>query len=152
MNPLVGDNLTKVFEDGPDAAEVRKYVYDHYGRPANEITEIITTYVKKASGENKDLSVEEVSRIKDLVSKVGSLEFRILANQNDDAKGIDDAMKFINDPANKQLLDDNQSKGLPPPVRLDNDKKPIRYEIATRGKNSVVTYSWVELGPQERRA
>jgi len=151
LNPLFGTNLTRVFEDGPDSKEIRDFIYANYGRPAQEIT-LKITQLMEASGQSKDLSVEEVSRIKDLVSKVGSLEFRILANQNDDAKGIDDAMKYVNDPANKQLMDDNQSKGLPPAIRLDNDKKPIRYEIATRGKNSVVTYSWVELGPQERRA
>ena len=54
--------------------------------------------------ELKDLTVEEVQRIKDLVSKVGSLEFRILANEQDDAEGIKVAMNQINNPANQQKL------------------------------------------------
>ena len=48
------------------------------------------------TNQSKDLSVEEVQRIKDLVSKVGSLEFRILANRDDDAKAIDDVRNMIN--------------------------------------------------------
>ena len=38
-------------------------------------------------GRSRDLTVEEVQRIKDLVAKVGSLEFRILANSEDDKDG-----------------------------------------------------------------
>ena len=48
----------------------------------------------RRTGSSKDQSVEEVQRIKDLVSKVGSLEFRILANGRT-SKGNEDAKKLI---------------------------------------------------------
>ena len=40
----------------------------------------------------------------------------------------------------------------PPPSPRDENGKPKVYKIPTRGSPSWVTYSWVELGPQERRA
>jgi SecD/SecF fusion protein len=152
LNPLFGDNMQRVFEDGPDAKEIREFIHECYGRPASDITDSINAYMKEA-GHSKDLSVEEVARIKDLVSKVGSLEFRILANINDDKAAQDDMAAFLNDPVNKQLIDEAQAKGMPPPIKLDGEKKPLRYEIQTRDKvRMAVTYSWVELGPQERRS
>jgi SecD/SecF fusion protein len=154
LEPLVGKNIDRVFSDGPDAEEVRKFIEDRYGPPLSKITEAIDAHMKN-TGLGKDLSVEEVQRIKDLVSKVGSLEFRILANSTDDAKAIEDIVKQINT-GPKSELDDAQQQGVPPPVfreMLDGELKAKRYEIVTaRNVRSKVTYSWVELGPQERRA
>jgi SecD/SecF fusion protein len=154
LDPLFGKNLDKVFDDGPSADEVRKFIEDRYGPPLSKITEAIEEHMKH-SGMGKDLSVEEVQRIKDLVSKVGSLEFRILANSTDDAKGIEDNVKQINT-GPKDELDKAQQQGQPPPVfreMIDGELKPKRYEIVTaRNVRSKITYSWVELGPQERRA
>ena len=116
------------------------------------------------SGLGKDLSVEEVQRIKDLISKVGSLEFRILANNADDVvavglkEGDGEARIALNTPsaAFTKLILSAQQNGLPPPAPRESeapDAKPKRYKIVTANKNvSAVTYSWVELGPQERRA
>lgn len=155
LGPLVGDNIDRVYADGPTAKEVREFLAARYGPPAHLVIEEINKLME-ASGHSKDLSVEEVQRIKDLVSKVGALEFRILANNVDDAEAQKDAEKVFEDAGkNSKLLeaiDLAAQRGLPPPGPRDPDGKPKRYKIATRGAPSYVTYSWVELGPQERRA
>jgi SecD/SecF fusion protein len=96
---------------------------------------------------------EAVASIKDMVSRVGRLEFQILANNTDDRAAIEDIKKMINlDRAVEFDLIDTREKGLPPPT-LGEGKEPKKYQIITAGgSRSVVTYSWVELGPQERRA
>src|SRR5205807_272088 len=100
----------------------------------------------EATGHTRDLTVEEVQRIKDLVAKVGSLEFRILANGVDDKAAIEDAKSFINsnNPDVQAKLKEAQDKGLPPPVpktrTLEGDVK--RYTInLSHGNKSEVTYS-----------
>ncbi len=154
LGPLVGDNLDRVYPDGPTGKEVKDFIIEHYGPPATTVVDKINARMKEI-GQGKDLSVEEVQRIKDLVSKVGALEFRILANEVDDAKAIEDAKKIFEEAGkNSKLLeaiDLAAQRGLPPPGPKDTDGKLKRYEIATRGGPSYVTYSWVELGPQERR-
>jgi SecD/SecF fusion protein len=118
---------------------------------------------------SRDLTAEEVERVKDLISQVGSLEFRILANNHDDRDAIEAARKYIEAQSNTQLPEAERQarkdellhlaeKGQPPP-------KPINTEAGTsdpadrllfpwktpfaEGKTS---YSWVELGRQERRS
>ncbi len=169
LKPLVGENYDRV-GDGPSTEEVHKFIEAHYGPPVQEIKFTIQKYmaeialgrdltddeVERYKDQARDLSVEEVQRIKDLVSKVGSLEFRILANDKDDGKAIEDARKVFQD-AGKNAEFAAQIKkaaqdGLPPPAPRDETGKPKRYTIKTRGADSIVTYSWVELGPQERRA
>jgi SecD/SecF fusion protein len=168
LGPLVGDNLDRVFDgdDDPKANEVRAFIKDHYGPPVQEIMQKINAHMEK-TGLGKDLSVEQVQRIKDLVSKVGSLEFSILANSTDDGnisdvgKPIGDAARVINDAAlnaaNAKEIEDAQQRGLPPPPPREargGEVKAKRYIIVNaRGTSkSAVTYRWVELGPQERRA
>src|SRR5262249_18406407 len=49
-------------------------------------------------------------------------------------------------------LKETRAKGLPPPTLRDG-MEPKKFVIATaKNLKSTVTYSWVELGPQERRA
>jgi SecD/SecF fusion protein len=107
------------------------------------------------SGEKHE---DDVLRVKELVAKTGLLEFRILANSVDDKEAIKDAREMINvraenDAALQKELKKLQEKGLPPPgPRKIGAKEPTVYEIQLAKNNkSQVTYSWVELGPQERR-
>ncbi len=159
IKPLVGDHLERVFEgkDDPTDAKVRSFVRGIYGKPLQEIKEDITKYMEK-TGFTKDLSVEEVQRIKDLVSKVGSLEFNILANSNDDDRAIKDTIDLVNNRTSKDELAELQTKGVPPPVpriQLGGGKsapQPYTIKTAVPGVNSTVTYRWIELGPQERRS
>jgi SecD/SecF fusion protein len=158
---------------GPDAKAVTKFIQDKKGKVD---AQIIALFIERnygpslavinkdiqdlynPGGRGKDLTLEEVQRIKDLVAKVGSLEFRILANSTDDEKAIKDAQNMLNveaagDPALQQELKDAQERGLPPPgPRVPGRKDPQEYLLTKLAHNqkSLVTYSWVELGPQER--
>lgn len=169
LKPLLGDKYDRV-GDGPSLNDARDFIKKHYGPPLQEIKFDIQKYmaeialgreltdaeVERYKDQARDLSVEEVQRIKDLVSKVGSLEFRILANDKDDVKAIEDAKKVFQEAAKNPEFAAQIKKaaqdGLPPPAPRDETGKPKAYKIPTRGSPSWVTYSWVELGPQERRA
>jgi SecD/SecF fusion protein len=140
------------FLSGEKAME---FVKTYYGPSAAMIEQEIEK-TTKSSGQARDLTVEEVQRIKDLVAKVGSLEFNILANNVDDTAGEDDAQAMINNagenPELKGELELAQNNGLPPPApRKPGTKEPKVYTIKLRGGESQVTYRWVELGPQERQ-
>ncbi|MCI0642897.1 MAG: SecD/SecF family protein translocase subunit, partial [Gemmataceae bacterium] len=147
------DGLTppEAKEPSTDHKVVEKFVLDNYGPSIKRIQDSINTVVKK-TGRSRDLSVEEVQRIKELVAKVGSLEFRILANKHDDKQGISRAQQTITDAKD---LDERAKKGLPPPppTEPDDPTKPGLFEISLpRNNKSIVSYSWVEIGPQERKA
>jgi SecD/SecF fusion protein len=139
-----------------DEEIAKQFVEENYGPSQQTIVQDIQDRYK-ASGFSKDLNLEEVQRIKDLVAKVGSLEFRILANGVDDKAAEKDmietyGVKVANDPALQQKLKELAEKGLPPPGPRDPiTGQPKIYEIQLpRNNKGLVTYSWVELGPQER--
>jgi SecD/SecF fusion protein len=98
-----------------------------------------------------------VQSIKDMLSRIGRLEFRILANGHDDKDAIDDTMRMINrdreaDAMLDQEIKDAQNEGLPPPGPRDADGNLRKYTVTlARGLKSTVTYRWVELGQMERR-
>src|SRR5262245_17052848 len=153
LQPLVGRDVLQDPKKFVPYDEANTFIEENYGPSLRGIVRFIEEENKRA-GRSKDLTVEEVQRIKDLVSKVGSLEFRILANEHDDAEGIKIAMNQINSAANQQKLRDRQKEGLAPPgpyVEGTEEQRIFKITLA-RGENSYVTYSWVELGPQERKA
>ena len=126
-----------------DAKTIEDFIKKNYGPSLVRIQGDITELTEK-SGRSKDLTVEEVQRIKDLVAKVGSLEFRILANSKDDRQGMEAATEAIK---NTRDLEGVAKLGAPPPGPAGHF--PLKLP---RNQNSVVTYSWVELGPQERKS
>jgi SecD/SecF fusion protein len=164
---ILGNDVLKSEKGFTDAKTIEKFVEKYYGPSLPAVTKEIQetqaqfagykTYAEyKASGRGKDLTLEEVQRIKDLVAKVGSLEFRILANNVDDKEAEKDAIQFFEkaatDPALQQELKDAQEKGLPPPgPRRPGSKDQKIYDVNLRGQKSRITYSWVELGPQVRK-
>ena len=160
VEKLVGNDVLRVGKDKKDFVDpkvIKEFIEKNYGPSLQGITDEITS-LYQASGRSKDLTLEEVQRIKDLVAKVGSLEFRILANSEDDKAAEKDAETMINELALsntnlQQELKDDQERGLPPPgPREGTGKEPKIYDIELpRSQKSKVTYSWVELGPQERR-
>ena len=99
--------------------------------------------------------VKDVQGVKDLAAKMGILEFRIVANRKDDSQGQKAASAAVRAAADQ--LKARALAGVPPlgPTKLDD---PTHTELAhftlalPSRQKSVVTYSWVELGPQERRA
>jgi SecD/SecF fusion protein len=129
--------------------KIKKFIAENYGPSLADIQASIRENTKEGRG--NDVTVEQVQHIKDLIAKVGSLEFRILANSKDDNQGKIAATQAIE--ANPKDLDDRAKKGLPPQGPLDPDtKEPRHFTIKLRSQKCVVTYSWVELGQQERHA
>jgi SecD/SecF fusion protein len=115
--------------------------------------EIILPYGAR-SGEGKEgVNQSEVERIKGLIREVGSLEFRILANDMDDGdrEALDAAREFMRkaqeNPGGPEAIElgKNAAAGLPPlfPNRGPNES-PFVY------KNEEVRYEWVELSKQTR--
>jgi SecD/SecF fusion protein len=156
--PLLGADVLAPTKDGKyfvSRADAEKFVQENYG-PSRRAIEQQIEDAYQATGYSRDLTGEEVQRIKDLVAKVGSLEFRILANSVDDKVAIDEAKSLINsnNPDVQAKLKEAQEKGLPPPAPhqrgLEGELKPYTIKLP-RNNESKVTYSWVELGPQERR-
>jgi SecD/SecF fusion protein len=143
LEPILGAAAFKSEER--DADTIRTFIKDNYGPSAFAISEEIAKVTEK-TGRKRDLALEDVQRIKDLVAKVGSLEFRILANSTDDRDGIEEAKKSIEAIESAEDLEKRAKAGLPPP-----GPKGIYSIKLPRGVVSKVTYSWFELGPQERR-
>jgi SecD/SecF fusion protein len=102
--------------------------------------------------QQKYLTTEEVQRVKEKISQVGSLEFEILANNNDDKKALDLAEAYLKraqeDPKGPEAEALRQANGAekPPPAPLDKDN-PL---IETATGLGAYTYSWVELGRSYR--
>jgi SecD/SecF fusion protein len=145
IEPLVGNDI-QFNDETPRREEIVAFIQDNYGESAASILKTIEQ--KSPGGRSRDLTMEEVQRIKDLVARIGSLEFRILANNEDDKEGIKAAKAIINkdDAALKEKIKKAQDIGLPPPAPED------QYTIALpNSQKSIVKYEWVELGPQERR-
>lgn len=128
-----------------DPADLRNVVVRPVGTTR---VEIILPYSGSASGE-VGATEDFVQEVKSLVSQTGQLEFRILANRNDDAAAIEDAESLINsaesDPKVKEELEEAAKAGLPPPAP---DKV---YDVTVNGDEQPDTsYAWVELGREER--
>jgi SecD/SecF fusion protein len=143
---------------GATEADIKQAVADAY-KPVtlSEIEDFINASYTTSSG-RKDVTGEEVQRIKELIAQVGSLEFRILANTQDDKEAVDDARRELaelaKDPAGKAELDRKAATGEPPPrpTHLDAEgKRTDLYNVTLQGgQPHQFSYSWVELGRQER--
>jgi SecD/SecF fusion protein len=112
----------------------------------------------RARGDNRfEISVprvgdyaEHLRQVKELLGQVGLLEFRILANEEDDAEGIAVAQASLQDPRNAAELEKRARAGQPPPPPV----KPHGIEPGFETKRDVLgrcTYSWVELSRSERK-
>lgn len=148
IEPLVGSDIT--FTDGvtPTRKEIEEFVQEYYGESAAAILKKIEKHTDK-EGRNRDLSMEEVQRLKDLIAKVGSLEFRVLANSEDDKDGEKDAKALLNSDlaAVQERIKKAQETGMPPPAPEG------QYTLKLPNNQiSIVKYEWVELGPQERKS
>src|SRR5262249_45484375 len=118
-------------EDGfLDRKAVAKFVEEHYGPSLQSIEEAIAQS-DKASGRSRDGDVEAIQHVKTLLSKVGSLEFRIVANDFDDNLAIRDAKVLLNAPHHRPKLEEWQIRGLVPGGPTTNgqpDGEPRQYE------------------------
>jgi SecD/SecF fusion protein len=152
------DTIQKQKTGTPDA-EVKAFVEDNYKSvPLQDIEAAINK--GEAAGRKRDVTGEDVQRIKNLIAQVGSLEFRILANSTDDKEAIDQARKEIEaaktDPQVKKDLETRALLGEPPPKPVftnpETGEKTNFFTVTLPdGKTHQFSYSWVELGRGERR-
>src|SRR5438270_634000 len=95
-----------------------------------------------SGGSRANLTSEEIEEVKRLVSQMGVLEFRILANTADDDVGIQRAKEVI-DNASPEQLNSWAVNGLSPEAPAGD------FEVKAAGDKPVkVRYAWVELGPE----
>jgi SecD/SecF fusion protein len=148
------DNLPQGYKPEELAASLKRRIdptdlYNVTIRPVgNTRVEIILPTGGRGKDErHKNATAEEVQDIKRKIAQVGSLEFRMLAIKEDDKDGIARAEAYIRDPRNQDELTKMALEGKPPPGPTKEDGDKI-FDLGERGK---VSYSWVELGRQERR-
>ncbi|MCX7701890.1 MAG: hypothetical protein N2039_13510, partial [Gemmataceae bacterium] len=122
--------------------------------PLEDIREHVRT-VAGTGQQRKDVTGEEVEAIKAKIRQVGSLEFRVLANEVDDKPVFDAIRNFFNNPTNPAALAEELERrarnGQPPPLPTPedgtNDWPTTREDVLGRA-----SYEWVELGRQERES
>ncbi len=125
-------------------AEDTKKLFDTTYKPTDEkdLKTFIAANYKFASGsQRKDFSAEMVEDTKSLITKQGSLEFRIAANDADDGPGITAARGYIEDAKNKEDLETRARRGMAPPPVVASESDPNKY-----------SYTWVELERTERQS
>jgi SecD/SecF fusion protein len=104
----------------------------------------VSAFINSFKEDKRHVTSEEVQEFKDIIAQVGSLEFRIIANNTDDKEAIEKAQEEIASLSTKgqkgpSKLDELAMEGkVPPPP---NDGKPF---------SNGYTYSWIELGRSER--
>ncbi len=107
--------------------------------------EIILPISGAAGGGKSNLSDEEIQEVKRLISQMGVLEFRILANGTDDSEGIQ-AARTVLDSRTPGEMETLAAKGLAPP----GPEGEFTVEIGE--SKAKVRYVWAELGPEERKS
>jgi SecD/SecF fusion protein len=119
------------------ATEIKDYIESHYA----------------VKTDKRALTTEEAERIKKLIADVGNLEFRILANTTDDKDAIEAATKYFAEAAKNQDIRDTLERlalqGKPPPPPLGSNDDPTFDTATDIGRYS---YSWVEVGKEERKS
>ena len=162
--------VARVQQDHPQvpAADIERFISDRAPQPPTEtswdafLEDVsrkwpplgIQDFIDARYQINKEkgyLTGEQVQTVKELISRVGSLEFRILANTQDDDAGINAAKKLFVDaqknPALKEEIERAAVAGKPPPRPVAPDGG-ITFPTATNIGH--YSYSWVELGKTER--
>lgn len=143
---LTSEDMTKLahqIKRRIDPADLKNVTVRPLG---NSRVEIILPTGGGASRGRNDLSAEDIEEIKRLVSQMGVLEFRILANQFDDDQGIIAARSII-EQASPETRAEWAVKGTPPP--------PPEGEFDVKAESDKalkVRYLWAELGPEERES
>jgi SecD/SecF fusion protein len=124
--------------------------------------EIILPFSGATAGGKVNQTAEDVQEVKRLISQMGVLEFRIVANGPDDEKGMQAARQAIEDAAktkNRRWVDPrkpgspeedatelqfNAVRGLPPPAPEG------KFDVDINDTKAKVSYAWVELGAEYR--
>ena len=113
-----------------------------------KVSDFINAQLPVRTDKRKSMTGEKVQEIKDLMLRVGSLKFVIVANENDDKEAIDVARNYFTnvaeDPKKKEALKLAAFTGKPPPSPLPPDHKAFHTQLGD------YTYTWIELGKGER--
>jgi SecD/SecF fusion protein len=104
--------------------------------------EIIIPFAGAASG-RANLTAEDVEEVKRLISQMGVLEFRILANGTDDLEGINAARQAV-DSKTAAELEARAAAGLAP------EGPEGEFSVDIGESKAKVRYVWVELSQEER--
>jgi SecD/SecF fusion protein len=112
-------------------------------RPSGDRRIEIILPITGASGDRSNLSQEEIAEVKRLVSQMGVLEFRIIANGPDDERGMLAAQQVIRS-ATPAELQARATRGLPPPAPDDT------FPVNINDTQAMVRYAWAELAPEYR--
>jgi len=116
-------------------------------RPVGESRiEIILPYAGSVGGNKEAANEEFAEEVRQQVKQAGVLEFRILANLNDDAVGIAEAQRMLDTPDASELAENAKRarEGRPPAPPSGT------YPVTIAGEELQVRYEWLELGPEER--
>ncbi len=114
------------------------------------VSKFVDAHLPGKGEKRRSMTGEQVQKVKELISRVGSLKFVILANTDDDREAITDAKAFYGyDAQNPGTIDVDKLKvaavtGAPPPSPPLPGGRPFVTDLGA------YTYSWVELGPDER--
>jgi SecD/SecF fusion protein len=133
--------------------ELKKFVEANFKPTDYETIGKFVDEVYSPSQRRKDVTGEEVQKIKDSIARVGSLEFRILANEVDDREIFDAVQTMYKDalskPDMKEKLERAAATGDAPPLPEsptgDWALGPQENREQTRSR-----YAWVELGRKMR--
>ena len=132
-------------------AVLKQHTGDEGFKP-EEVAKFVDKHMPGRGEKRRSMTGEQVQRVKELISHVGSLKFVIEANTDDDGKesgsAIDTAQRYFdtvqNNPAELEKLRAADITGAPPPPPTPPDHKAFNTDLGA------YTYSWIELGPAER--
>jgi SecD/SecF fusion protein len=134
--------IDAVVATGVKVDEVKKFVAENEKTVAPEEVDKFITETYQGAGQ-RGASAEFIQEIKDKIAQQGSLDFRIVANQDQDGPAIKAAQDYFKEksPQKDQELAEKALHGLPPVLLRPAD-----------AEDWLSTYSWVELGRDERKS
>ncbi len=109
---------------------------------ARDIDEWVQSRTTVGGRERRSLTSDEVEKIKELISRQGQLEFRILANDRDDNAAIEAAIETLKNTP-KEELKKLEVRAAPPPEPRREGSNLFHVNLPGEPNH---TYSWVELG------
>jgi SecD/SecF fusion protein len=112
------------------------------------IREFVASHFKRDSSARRSFSAEDIEHIKNLVSQQGRLEFRILANGQDDNAAITRAQAYLRDAKSSKELHELEEIGQPPPSPRTEEGSDT-FAVTLQGESHNFRYSWVEVGKEE---
>ncbi len=98
-------------------------------------------------GQGRGMTNDEIEKVRSLIAQQGRLEFRILANTNDDPEPIKDAEDWLKNPAHQAAIRAANESDPPEPPPVPPRDTP--YTIVINGEVGNYKYSWVEIGKEE---